>query len=120
MKTGNLLAALAIGAFALHASPPLAQAPIEKNTPATSATVNLSLEQRHVIRELIREQKSTSATVDSKLSAGDAVPKGVEAQPMPPLVGSKVPQIKSHRFFVTSQQIAIVDPKQNTVVEVIE
>ena len=110
----------ALLAAALAASSALAQAPIEKAPPAATSTVNLTLEQRHVIRELVREVKSPNASVDGKLSAGDAVPKGVEPQPMPALVGSKVPQIRSHRFFVTPQQIAIVDPKENTVVEVID
>ena len=123
MKTTRLLAAVIVACLS-QAFPALAQAPTDKfdkrMPPAATATVNITLEQRHVIRELIREAKSPQATVDKKLEAGDAVPKGVEAQPIPTLVGSKVPQIKSHRFFVTSQQIAIVDPKENRVVEVID
>jgi hypothetical protein len=104
----------------LAAFPAHAQAPIEKERPGAASTVKLTLEQRHVIRELVRELKTKSATVEGKLTAGDAVPKGVESQPMPPLVGSKVPQVKAHRFFVTGEQIAIVDPKVNTIVEVID
>jgi hypothetical protein len=119
MKRACLPAAVLAAALAMSPST-LAQAPIEKDSPKVSATVKLTLEQRHIIRELVREQKSTNAIVDGKLSAGDAVPNGVESQPMPSLVGSKVPQVKSHRFFVTAQQIAIVDPKENTVVEVID
>jgi hypothetical protein len=118
MKRAGLLAALV--AAALAATPALAQAPMEKQPSAATSTVNLTLEQRHIIRELVREVKSPNASVKGKLSAGDAVPKGVEALPMPALVASKVPQIRSHRFFVTLQQIAIVDPKENTVVEVVE
>ena len=38
---------------------------------------------------------------------------------MPTLVGQKVPQVKTHRFFVTGQQIVIVDPKDNKVADVI-
>jgi hypothetical protein len=110
----------ALLAIALAAAPAFAQAPIEKQAPGSTTSVNLTLEQRHVIRELIREQKSPVASVDRKLSAGDPVPQGVETQPMPALVGSKIPQIRSHRFFMTEGQIAIVDPKQNTVVDVID
>jgi hypothetical protein len=118
MKRACLSAALL--ALALAASPALTQTPIEKESPAVTSTIKLTLEQRHVIRELVREVKSPHASVNNKLSAGDAVPTGVETQPMPALVGSKVPQVRSHRFFVTAQQIAIVDPQENTVVEVID
>jgi hypothetical protein len=108
---------LAVFLTAIVSAPALAQAPIQRDPPNT---VNLTLEQRHVIRELVRELKTKDAIVESKLSAGDPVPKGVEPQPMPPLVGAKVPQIKSHRFFIAQQQIAIVDPKADTIVEVID
>ena len=117
MKRACLAAALLA---TLAAFPVFAQAPIEKEPSATTSTVNLTLEQRHIIRELVREVKTPNASVASKLSAGDAVPNGIEAQPMPALVASKVPQVRSHRFFVTQQQIAIVDPQENKVVEVIE
>ncbi len=32
----------------------------------------------------------------------------------------QVPQVKSHRFFLTAQQIVIVDPKDNKVADVIK
>jgi len=35
-------------------------------------------------------------------------------------VAQKVPQVKSHRFFLTAQQIVIVDPKDNKVADVIK
>ena len=95
-----------------------AQAPGNKDVPAPTRTINLSLEQRHIIRELVAELKTTP--VDAKVSAGDAVPKGVELQPIPALIGQKVPQIKAHRFFVTPKQIVLVEPQEDKVVEVIE
>jgi hypothetical protein len=39
---------------------------------------------------------------------------------MPDEVGRKVPQIKTHRFLITADQIVIVDPKDNKVAELIE
>ena len=55
-----------------------------------------------------------------KVAAGDEVPGKVALHPIPPLIGQKVPQIKSHRFYVTQSQIVIVDPQDQKVVEVIE
>ena len=47
-------------------------------------------------------------------------PQGVSPQPMPSAVAQKVPQVKAHRYFLTEEQVVIVDPKDNKVVEVIK
>jgi hypothetical protein len=94
-----------------------AQAP---KAPGATRTVNLTLEQRHVIRELVKELKVTTAKDDLKVAEGEAIPGKVELQPVPPLIGQKVPSIKSHRLYVTQRQILVVDPQDQRVVEVIE
>ena len=94
--------------------------PANPEVPATARTVNLSLEQRHVIRELVRELKVGRALDDKAVAAGDQVSGKVELHPMPALIAQKVPQIKAHRFYVTEHQIVIVDPQDTRVVEVIE
>ena len=112
---------LVAAAILLCIGPARAQTPPNKDVPVTSRTVNLTLEQRHVIRELVRDLKLNPAEGDSKkVAAGDDVPDKVELRPIPTLIGQKVPQIKSHRFYVTQQQIVIVDPQDAKVVEVIE
>ena len=85
----------------------------------TASKLNLSLEQRHTIREFIKDLKSEATTRDVQAAVGDTVPQDVRLQSMPTLVGQKVPQVKTHRFFVTGQQIVIVDPKDNKVADVI-
>jgi hypothetical protein len=98
-----------------------AQTPTQNpQVPAATRTVNLTLEQRHVIRELVRDLKVDRASNDSKVAAGDDVPGKVALHPIPPLIGQKVPQIKAHRFYVTQSQVVIVDPQDQKVVEVIE
>ena len=39
---------------------------------------------------------------------------------MPADIAQKVPQVKTHTFFVIDEQIVIVDPKDNKVAEVIK
>ncbi len=95
--------------------PPSPQAPS-----AGTRTINLTLEQRHVIRELLRDSKVTKVSDDVTVAIGDQVPGNIDLHPIPPLVGQKVPQIKAHRFFVTDRQIVIVDPQEQKVAEVIE
>jgi hypothetical protein len=85
---------------------------------APTPKLNLTLEQRHTIREFVKDM--TVDTADSKVGVGGPTPQGITPRPMPSEVGQKVPQVKSHRFFLTAQQIVIVDPKDNKVADVIK
>ena len=96
----------------------VAQAPTKG--PGATRTVNLTLEQRHVIRELVKELKVDRSADDLKVAAGDEIPSKVALQPVPPLIGQKVPSIKAHRLYVTQHQIVIVDPQDQKVVDVVE
>lgn len=118
-RSGIVAAAALWCAVTVSAIPAHAQTP-NPGVPASTRTVNLTLEQRHVIRELVRELKVDPTPEAVKVQAGDDVPGKVALQPIPSLIGQKVPQIKAHRFFVTQQQIVIVDPQDPKVVEVIE
>ena len=96
-----------------------AQAPIEREAP-TTRTSNLTLEQHHVIKEIIKDSKIESAQADIQIVVGDTVPKSINVQLMPAEVGAKVSQIKAHLFFVQGARVIIVDPKDNKIVEVID
>jgi len=39
---------------------------------------------------------------------------------LPEQIAAKVPQVKSHVFFIKNDKIVLVDPKDNKIVEVIE
>jgi hypothetical protein len=93
-----------------------AQAPIVPTQPK----VNLTLEQRHVIREIVKDLKIEPAPAGTATSIGEALPATIKLQAMPAEVSAKVPQIKSHQFFVTDSKVVLVEPKDRTVVEVIE
>jgi uncharacterized protein DUF1236 len=115
-----------IVAASLSVSAPLslsgawAQAPAGGTPPlVVSPKVNLTLEQRDTIRELVKDLNVGSASSDTPVAIGDTVPKQVELHPMPPRVGEKVSQIKNHLFFRKDTQVAIVDPKDNKIVDVI-
>jgi hypothetical protein len=102
-----------------YSQAPLQQAPPVLEQPVT-AKLNLSLEQRFTIREIIKDKKAEGAAVDARAAVGDPVPQGVTTQAMPSDVAQKVPQVKAHRYFLTAQEIVIVDPKDNRVAEVIK
>jgi hypothetical protein len=86
----------------------------------TAPKLNLTLEQRHTIREFIKDLTPPPASADVQAAIGDAVPQGVEPHPLPAAVGRKVPQVKSHRFFIAGRQIVLVDPSNNKVADVIK
>jgi hypothetical protein len=108
--------------------------PVEAQVPATAPstapvvkpqdTVNLTMEQRHIIKEVILKDLKVTEPADQAAKVptqvGDKVPAGIPLQPMPVEVSSKIPQIKSHSFLVKDDKVVIIDPKDNKVAALIE
>ena len=107
-----------IGATA-HAQTPPATPP-QQQLPPTTPKLNLTLEQRYTIKEIIKDVKADGTPANVQATVGEPIPQGVSPQPMPTAVAQKVPQVKAHRYFLTEEQVVIVDPKDNKVVEVIK
>lgn len=91
------------------------QAPV-----AATPSVNLTVEQRHVIKEIVlKDMKVAAVTADVPMAAGSVVPPNVTLQSFPSEISDKVPQVRSHNFFVTNDRIVLVD-KERRVADVIE
>ena len=117
MKASSMIvvtAALALSASGLSAQ---GQAPGE---PVTHSKINLTLEQRHVIKEIIKDIKIQPAPANIETSVGATVPASVSLSPMPTAVSEKVPQIKSHLFFLKDGKVVVVDPKDHTIIDAID
>jgi hypothetical protein len=112
IRTMVVLAVFGVGQV-LRAQVPPVPAPT-----ATSPKLNLTLEQRYTIREIVKDLKAEPAPSDVHVTLGEAAPQNVSLHSMPAEIAQKVPQVKSHKFFVTSEEIAIVDPKDNTIADV--
>jgi hypothetical protein len=82
--------------------------------------INLTLEQRHVIKEIIKDINIAPAQQKIEIAVGATVPATITLSPMPQIVSEKVPQIKSHFFFLEDGKVVIVDPKENKIVDAIE
>jgi hypothetical protein len=84
-------------------------------------TINLTQEQRFIIKENVKDLKLTKAPASATETIGDRVPDDIELHPMPPEIGSKVPQAKSHSFFVKDgdNAIVLVSPSDRRVADVI-
>jgi hypothetical protein len=101
-------------------------ATVGAQTPATAPAVpvqpkiNLTLEQRHVIKELIKDLNIAPAPNSTETAVGTTVPATISLSPMPQVVAEKVPQVKSHLFFIEGTKVVIVDPKENKIVDAID
>jgi hypothetical protein len=71
-------------------------------------TINLTLEQRFIIRENVKDLNLPKAQANATETIGDQVPDNIELHPMPPEVANKVLQARSHSFFVKDADNAIV------------
>ena len=104
--------------------------PVEAQVPAgapvakSADTVNLTMEQRHIIKEIILKDMKITAPADQAAKVptevGEAVPAGIPLQPMPVEVAAKVPQLKAHSFLVKDDKVIVVDPKDNKVAALID
>ena len=105
--------------FATFDSGARAQSPPGRALPDTSAPVKLTLEERHIIKELVKDMKVEAVAGDAPTVIGHKVPERVLARPIPVEIGSRVPQIRSHAFYVKDDNIVLVNPKDRTVSDVI-
>jgi len=116
-------------AMALAFSLALSAALLSLGVPASGQTptvvpaqpkINLTLEQRYVIKELIKDLNISPASQKIETTVGTTVPATITLSPMPQLVAEKIPQVKSHLFFLENGKIVIVDPKENKIVDAID
>jgi len=102
--------------------PVRAQAPSNTPVPPPNNPINLTMEQRHVIREIIVKDMKTppQEAVGVAAKVGNVVPAGISLQPLPVEVAAKVPQLRTHSFFVRDDKVVIVDPKDHKIAAVVE
>jgi hypothetical protein len=117
----TVLAAIAIASALLPSHILLAQ---EDDKPAIAPlprTINLTEEQRHIIKENVKDIAVTKASANAPETIGDEVPSDIKLTQLPPLAGQKVSQARSHLFFVKdgSNTIVLVSPDDRRVADVI-
>ena len=78
------------------------------------------MEQKHIIKETVKELKIEGVAADLEVAIGEAVPKTVQLHPMPVQLSEKISHIKNHLFFLKGSQIIIVDSKENKAVDIID
>ena len=117
------LGATAVAALMLFA--PLSAVEGQTNTEPVIApaprTVNLTAEQRFIIKEIVyKDLNVPRARAGAPESIGDSVPSNVELHDMTAELAKKVPAAKSHKFYVTADAIVLVSPSDRRVADVIK
>jgi hypothetical protein len=84
-------------------------------------TINLTQEQRFIVKENVKDLKLSKARKDSPETIGDPVPPGVDLHPLPPEVATKVSQARSHSFYTKegNSAVVLVSPNDRRVADVI-
>jgi hypothetical protein len=86
----------------------------------STRSINLTAEQRHIIKEIIlKEQTVAKADASVPSSVGAVLPANVITHSFPPDLAERVPQVKSHVYIVKDNEVIVVNPQDRTVQEVI-
>ena len=113
---------LAAAVLSLLFSPPEALRAQDVNKPAIQPrTINLTQEQRFIIKENVKDLALSKAAKDAPETIGDPVPVNIVLHALPSEVGAKVPQVRSHMFFIKdgNNVIVLVSPTDRRIGDVI-
>ena len=84
-------------------------------------TINLTQEQRFIIKENVMDLGIAKAPKDAPETIGDPVPTNIVLHALPSEVGAKVSQVRSHMFFIKDDNnaIVLVSPTDRRIADVI-
>jgi hypothetical protein len=117
-----LLVAIA-SVIGLALSPPVwSQGTADPVIAPAPRTINLTQEQRFIIKEIVlKDLNVAKARADAPETIGDVVPPNIDLHAMSPVLAEKVPQGRSHSFFVKegNNTIVLVSPNDRRIADVI-
>jgi hypothetical protein len=97
------------------------QQPIQQRPGMTGQeTMKLTAQQRQQVYQMVMKEKpSAAAPAGISLRIGAKVPATVELQDLPDAVASQMPNLRQYKFIVAQNQVVLVDPSSNEIVEII-
>ena len=72
-----------------------------------------------LLKKLLKDMHIEQVPRSTEIRIGEKVPPNIELQTFPPLVAEKVPQVRTYKFFITENQIVVVNP-QNVIADIIK
>jgi hypothetical protein len=115
-------------ATVLLAGSAIAQSPTPSQTapqeaPIPQRSIKLTAEQSYIIKENVMpggKAATTGSSANDKLEIGGKAPNGAALQDFPQIVNEKVSAVKNYKFMIADNQIVIVDPKDNTIADILK
>ena len=107
MRTGPYFAAACFAIFFSVFLPGHVLLAQDQDKPAVAPlprTINLTEEQRHIIKENVKDMAVPKAPANAPETIGDVVPLDIKLSQLPSLAGKKVAQARSHLFFCEGRQ----------------
>jgi Protein of unknown function (DUF1236) len=86
----------------------------------TSSRLDLPVEKRRRIRELVLSERPAARCEDIQVSVGREVSRSISLLPFPEVVVRDVPEIREYRFCVRDDDVVLIDPDEYRIVEVID
>jgi hypothetical protein len=92
-----------------------------RDNDAARASVKVKIDdrQRTRIASVISTANVRPIDLNFRVETGVVIPATVTLQPLPPTIVQIVPQYRGYRYFVTHEQIVIVEPKKKIIVDVV-
>ena len=81
--------------------------------------MHLTVQQGYIIKENVKDMRIDPVPSRNEIEIGNKVAPDIGLHDFPPLVLEKVPKIKTHKFFITENQIVVVGP-QNVIADIIK
>jgi hypothetical protein len=93
-----------------------------REAPIPNRSIKLTAEQSYIIRENVMPggKAATTGSAEGKFEIGGKTPDGAALQDFPKLVQEKVPAVKNYKFLIANNQVVIVDPKDNTIADILK
>jgi hypothetical protein len=87
---------------------------------APAPRLALTAEQEYIVREIILKDANVEKQNTAPETVGDVVPEDIKLFPLPQDVIQKVPQARSHLFFVKDDAVILVSSSDRRVADVIK
>ena len=116
MKQANLAVMLVV---TLLAGGAVAQIPPTDRRMIPSRSIQLSAQQDYIIKENLKDMHIEQVPRTKEIRIGDEVTPDIGLHDFPSLVVEKVPKVKTYKFFITENQIVLVNP-QNEIADIIK
>jgi len=88
--------------------------------PRGGQSLQLTAQQRQLVLRHMREARtSTTTTRTVRVTEGQPLTERVELETIPQDVITEVPTLREYRYFMSGNEVVIVDPSTNVVAEVL-